>query len=123
MARKSGVRITFNFEQNLEAIRRFLTGNEAPHAFDDLIVHLFDTVIPNLERFPEMGVEFMRRLPLSLEGRTAQEDVSKRLGNAALREYIFQEYLILYAVRDDKIYLLALKHHRQLCFDLKSFWL
>jgi hypothetical protein len=30
---------------------------------------------------------------------------------------------VLYAVRGNQIDLLAIKHHRQLSFDLKRFWL
>lgn len=121
-AGKSKVRVTRNFEQNLEDIRRFLTESEAPQAFDGLLDHLFATVIPNLERFPAIGVDFMARQTLSLEGRTLHERLLTRLENAILREYIFGDYLVLYAVLTGKIYLLAIKHHRQLTFDLKGFW-
>lgn len=30
--------------------------------------------------------------------------------------------LLLYALTDDRIHLLAIKHHRQLSFDLKGLW-
>ena len=121
-ARKSKVRVTRNFEQNLEGIRQFLADNEASQAFDSLLDYLFTTVIPNLERFPAIGVDFMARQTLSLEGRALHERLIARLEDAALREYIFGDYLVLYAVVADKIYLLAIKHHRQLTFDLKGFW-
>ena len=119
---KSKVRVTRNFEQNLEDIRQFLTDSEAPQAFDVLLDHLFVTLIPNLERFPAIGVDFMARQTLSLEGRALHERLIALLEDAALREYIFGDYLVLYAVVADKIYLLAIKHHRQLTFDLKGFW-
>jgi hypothetical protein len=44
---------------------------EAAAGFDRLITHLFDDVIPNLERFPKMGRDFLAREPLSEEGRAA----------------------------------------------------
>ena len=39
-----------------------------------------------------------------------------------LREYISGDYLMLYAVRGDDLYLLSIKHQRQLSFDLKEHW-
>ena len=32
------------------------------------------------------------------------------------------DYVILYALVRDSAYLLTIKHHRQLSFDLASFW-
>lgn len=32
------------------------------------------------------------------------------------------DYLILHARRNKDVYLLAIKHHRQLSFDLPEFW-
>jgi hypothetical protein len=39
-----------------------------------------------------------------------------------LREFIADEYLILYVVRAKQIVFLSIRHHRQLSFDLKRFW-
>lgn len=39
-----------------------------------------------------------------------------------LREFIFDDYLILYLIRDPHVVLLSIKHHRQLSFDLNKFW-
>ena len=67
MAKKTVVKFTANFERNLEDIERFLTKQEAPQAFDGLLDELLETVIPNLEQFPEMGRPFMARQPRSVE--------------------------------------------------------
>ncbi len=49
--------------------------------------------------------------------------LKQRLGkNTSMREYISGDYLMLYAVRGDDLYLLSIKHHRQLSFDLKGHW-
>lgn len=123
MSRRRIVRITRNFDKNLAGIRRFLEEQEAPREFQSLLERLFETVIPNLERFPDMGVDFMARLPQSTEGLLRLETLKQRLGKkASLREYISEDYLILYALRGDNIYLLSIKHHRQLSFDLKEHW-
>jgi hypothetical protein len=51
------------------------------------------------------------------------ESLARRLGSeTGLREYISGDYLVLYAVRGDDVYLLSIKHHRQLSFDLKEHW-
>lgn len=122
MSRRT-VRITRNFDKNLADTRRFLEEQEAPREFQFLLEQLFDTVIPNLERFPEMGVDFLARAPQSTEGMMRLETLKQRLGkNTSLREYISGDYLVLYALRGDNIYLLSIKHHRQLSFDLKEHW-
>lgn len=121
--RRRTVRITRNFDKNLADIRRFLEEQEAPQEFQSLIEQLFETVIPNLERFPEMGVDFLAKAPLSTEGTMRLEALKRRLWkNTSLREYISSDYLVLYALRGDNIYLLPIKHHRQLSFDLKEHW-
>jgi hypothetical protein len=42
--------------------------------------------------------------------------------SAVVRELIVGDYLILYALRDPDVYLLAIKHHLQLSFDLQGHW-
>ena len=117
------VHITRNFDTNLADIRRFLEEQQAPLAFWSLIEKLFETVIPNLQRFPDMGVDFLAQAPLSTEGLMRLTTLKQRLGrNTSLREYISGDYLMLYAVRGDDLYLLSIKHHRQLSFDLKGHW-
>jgi len=39
-----------------------------------------------------------------------------------LREFVVDDYLLLYLLRGDRIIFLAIKHHRQLSFDLDQFW-
>jgi hypothetical protein len=121
--RRRTVRVTRNFDKNLADIRRFLDEQEAPREFQSLLEQLFETVIPNLERFPEMGVDFLAKVPQSTEGLMRLEKLKQCLGkNTSLREYISGDYLMLYALRGDNIYLLSIKHHRQLSFDLKEHW-
>ena len=121
--RPRSVRITRNFDTNLADIRRFLEEQQAPLAFWSLIEELFETVIPNLQRFPDMGMDFLAQAPLSTEGLMRLTTLKQRLGkNTRLREYISGDYLMLYAVRGDDLYLLSIKHHRQISFDLKGHW-
>jgi plasmid stabilization system protein ParE len=107
------VRLTANFERNLADIERFLAGAEAPQAYDALLDELLDTVIPNLERFPGIGRPFLANAARSVETTNALE---------ALRDYILDHYLVLYAQVGVNPYLLAIRHHRQLSFDFQSHW-
>ncbi len=127
MARKPVVRLTTNFERNLADIERFLTEAEAPQTYDALLDELLDTVIPNLERFPAIGRPFLAHAARSVETTNALEALRAKLSALtpdleALREYILGHYLVLYAKIDANLYLLAIKHHRQLSFDLQSHW-
>ena len=127
MGQKLVVKLTANFERNLEDIERFLTEAEAPQAFDDLLNELLGTVIPNLERFPDMGRQFLSRTPRSVETTKARDSLCAKLleltsDPAALRENILADYLLLYAQIGGVVYLLAIRHHRQLSFDFESNW-
>lgn len=123
MASASTVRLTANCESNLDSIRTFLEEQAATAAFLALLDDLFDRVLPNLERFPEIGIDFLARVPQSREGLARLSRLKERLGEQVrLRECIAGDYLILYAVRRSNLYLLAIKHHRQLSFDLKGHW-
>ncbi len=123
MGRRSTVRITENFQRNLDSIQVFLADHGATPAFERLLADLFETVIPNLESFPEIGFDFLGRVPQSKEGLLRLGRLQRRLGpSTVLRELIAGDYLILYALRDLDAYLLAIKHHFQLSFDLKGHW-
>jgi plasmid stabilization system protein ParE len=127
VTKKLTVKLTANFERNLEDIERFLTKAEAPQAYDALLDELLDTVIPNLERFPDMGRPFLARQTRSVETTNALETLRAKLSALttdpeALREYILADYLVLYAQIDGLLYLLAIRHHRQISFDFESHW-
>lgn len=127
MAKKSVVKFTANFERNLEEIERFLIEAEAPTAFDGLLDELLETVIPNLERFPNMGRPFLRQPVHSVEAANAVDTLTLKLAALTadpdgMREYMLKHYLLLYAVAGEAIYLLSIRHHRQLSFDFEGHW-
>lgn len=122
MAKLVAVKLTANFERNLTAIEQFLLEAEAFTAFDRLLDQLLETVIPHFERFPDMGRPFLERSALSVEGTSALEGLRKKLRQGVLREYLLADYLVLYARYDQSLYLLSIKHHRQLSFDFDSLW-
>ncbi|MBK8119763.1 MAG: type II toxin-antitoxin system RelE/ParE family toxin [Sulfuritalea sp.] len=127
MWQKPVVKLTTNFERNLEGIEFFLTEVQAPLAFDGLLDELLETVISNLGRFPEMGRPFMARQPRSVETTNALATLRTKLSaltpdTDALREYVLKDYLLLYAPIGGAIYLLAIRHQRQLSFDFEGHW-
>jgi ParE toxin of type II toxin-antitoxin system, parDE len=113
---------TQNFAENLDAIQTFL-GEEGRPAFGHLVDHLLDDVVPTLCRFPFSGRSFLAHPIRSLETRTAVRRLERALQrDDDLREFIFDDYLLLYLPRDTQVIFLAIKHHRQLSFDLSRFW-
>ena len=121
-----GVSFTANFERNLETIERFLLDAEAPLVFDTLLDRLMNTVIPNLERFPDIGRPFLDRPARSVEVRNGLDALQRKLTaigeGGVLCEYVLPDFLLLYTRFDATIYLLSIRHHRQLSFDFESLW-
>lgn len=122
MTKKIIVTLTANFECNLESIEAFFVEAEAQYAYDALLDDLLFTVIPNLERFPDMGRPFMNRPAKSIEVINAVTALQAKLRSGELREYLLPDYLVLYARYAETIYLLSIKHHRQLSFDFSGHW-
>jgi hypothetical protein len=122
MLDKVSVRLTRNFESNLEKIALFLDEAGAQRAFDHLLDELSDTLIPNLERFPALGRLFLDRPVCSVEMVKALDLLNKKLGESEVREYFFDDYLVLYARFDKVINLVSIKYHCQLSVDFQSIW-
>ena len=122
VSKTSAVKLTANFEANLVSIEAFWVEVDAPQSYDGLLDILLETVIPNLEQFPKMGRSFLSREIQSVESQGVVERLKTRIGRGEIREYLIDDYLILYALIGDVVYLLSIRHHRQLSFDLQGFW-
>ena len=118
----AAVKLTANFEANLAGIEQFWKEADAPLAYFKLIDEVLDTVIPNLERHPRMGRSLLTREIQSVEAKTIVERLKTRIGLGEIRETLTTDYLILYALIGDTVYLLSIKHHRQLSFNFDRFW-
>ena len=118
-----GVELTASFLERLDAIEAFLTEADAAFAFDKLLAELRATVIPNLARFPRIGRRYLDNPPQSAEA-LAQLATLPAGAASALREYLDGDYLMLYATMDGSatVYLLSIRHHRQLSFDFARLW-
>lgn len=121
------VELTASFLECLDAIEAFLVEAEADFAFDDLLAELRATVIPNLRRFPRIGRRYLAHPPQSAEALTQLAALPAGAPDA-LREYLHGDYLMLYAVVDaspeakSSVFLLSIRHHRQLSFDFARLW-
>lgn len=122
------VSLTAHFECCLRQIEAFLLETEAPKAFDALLDELTDTVIPNLERFPNMGRLFFARSAdsigtVSTLGQTSEQFAAFVGEGDEVREYVMSNYLVLYAKINTRLYLLSIRHFRQLSFNFPDHWI
>ena len=117
------VELTASFLERPDAIEAFLIEADAAFAFDDLLAELRATVIPNLARFPRIGRRYLDNPPQSAEA-LAQLATLPAGAASTLREYLHGDHLILYTAMDGiaTVYLLSIRHHRQLSFDFARLW-
>lgn len=115
------VELTASFQERLSAIEAFLTEAGAAFAFDQLLAELRATVIPNLRRFPRIGRRYLDEPPQSVEALAMLAALPAGAAQA-LREYLHGDYLMLYAAVEANatVYLLSIRHHRQLSFTFAA---
>jgi plasmid stabilization system protein ParE len=113
---------TQNFLSNLDAIETFLKP-EGKTAFRRLLDRLFDDIVPMLSRFPDSGRPLLHHPVRSREARTLVRKLRSLMSATDdIREFIVDDYLLLYLRRGRTLIFLAIKHHGQLSLDLRRFW-
>jgi hypothetical protein len=119
------IRFTENLAGNLRNVEAFWDENQFAQGFDRLVDELGDSVVPILKRHPRIGRNFLKRQTDSIETQTRLQKIDALLrtldtdtDRAEVREYVMTDYLLLYALVGEMIYLLAIKHHKQLSFDI-----
>jgi tagatose-1,6-bisphosphate aldolase non-catalytic subunit AgaZ/GatZ len=119
---RTAVRFTANFESNLAHIKAYWSDKQFPAGFDRLIAELQNTTIPILETHPRLGRPFFERQAQTLQAKQKMQAITSQLArlaaNAELREYVMTDYTALYALVADTLYLLAIKHHKLLAFEV-----
>lgn len=111
-----------NFTSNLDEIRAFME-SKGSLTFERIMDRLFDDIIPLLCRFPRSGRRFLSFEPGSLEAETFLRRLRKLLKKGdELREFVVDEFILLYLIRKKHVVFLAIKHHRQLSFDFRQLW-
>ena len=122
MAGKASLLFTDNFARNLDTIASFLSV-EGRAAFQRLLDRLFEDICPQLARFPKSGRLFLEHQVGSTEAQALFVTLQEKLrAGDELREFVVDAFLVLYLIRGNRIYFLAIKHHRQLSYDLLRFW-
>lgn len=117
MAVPHRVEVTTYFLRGLAQIEDFLDANEATDAYDQLLVELIETVIPNLESFPQLGPLIHGCAGQSIEVHSALHLLERQLGRLArhteVREYVMKDSQVLYARSRGVVHLLSIRHQRQ----------
>jgi ParE toxin of type II toxin-antitoxin system, parDE len=116
------VRITENFVANLQAMEAYYAQHAIDYALDRAVAAVFDSLVPNLERFPDMGRPFLERCARSAAGIKLRDELLGEYRRYTMREYLLERHAVLYAVRDETVYLLAIKDFRQLSYDFGRLW-
>lgn len=105
--------VTKNYAANLESIGLFLEPEGKP-AFRRLIDRLFDDIVPTLCCFPQSGRPFLAHAVRSLEAQALVNRLKALLNKSDdLREFVVDDYIILYLIRGKRLIFLAIKHHRR----------
>lgn len=117
------VELTASFLERLASIEAFLREADAPLAYDALLATLRDTVIPNLRCFPRIGRRYLDQPPQSAEAIALLGQLPAGAVDG-LRVLGSGDYLILYTEDASRatVYLLSIRHHRQLSFDFARLW-
>ncbi|HEX7387981.1 MAG TPA: type II toxin-antitoxin system RelE/ParE family toxin [Castellaniella sp.] len=120
------IEATDNYRSNLRQLEDFCRRNGTLVQHRDMLAGIKMTVAPNLRRFPALGRFFLQREPYSIEALNGLDRLMAQLAlhpkGTEIREYVLAEHVILYATTANTVYLLAIKHHKQLSFDFLSFW-
>ena len=119
------IRATANFEANLDSIDAYWDACQFPAGYGQLLTELANTALVHLQNHPRMGRNFMNRQSQSVEALARAQKLDALLSTVGtntevmeIREYVMTDYLLLYALAGNVIHLLAVKHHKQLSFDI-----
>jgi hypothetical protein len=117
---KARIALAASFERNLEAMRLFLEQNGAPpSAYDEVVNAIVQRLFPLLEDHPRAGRDSLLNSPPTESGQLLQRRVLAKLkGRRELREFVLDHLLVLYVIEGNVVTLLAVRHHRQLGFEL-----
>lgn len=126
MQSKVKVKVAANFKSNLSEIESFYRRREEIDLFDLFLDELSGTIIPHLERFPSIGRAFSDHALQSAEAASRVDQLIQKLSKFGepleIREYISRSHVILYALAPKHIYLLSVRHQRQVSFDFDAMW-
>ncbi|WP_277187235.1 type II toxin-antitoxin system RelE/ParE family toxin [Caballeronia sp. BR00000012568055] len=96
------------FEARLVDIERYWHRVGHPESFDRLSALIDDKLVPLLARFPAIGRHFLSLV----------DEMLGPMDRAALREVVFDDYVVLYRFTEETVELLTLRHTKETLFKL-----
>ena len=123
-AKRVEVRAAANFLANLEDLGEFLLRVDpeaAPQLHRRLKAEIAAEMLDLLENHPGIGrpARFLKARSIQGRERSARAaKVAHSLSLKELREYVLKDHLVLYACSDTAVILLAVRHQRQLEYQL-----
>lgn len=116
-----GVVLGAAYESRADEASAYLVEAGAVEAAQELLDQAYDALPQRLAQLPRIGRELVPHNPEAAEVLAVWAVVRKLLGDdIELREYLLEDYLVLYAVHQDFIHLLTLQHHRQSGFNFSE---
>ena len=122
-AKRVEIRAAANFLANLEEVGEFLLRvdpESAPKLHQRLKAQIAE-MLDLLEKHPGIGRPARFLNARSIQGRERSvraAELAQSLRLRQLREYVLKDHLILYACSDTAVVLLAVRHQRQLEYQL-----
>jgi len=111
------------YECALDEAVDYLLGVGAQTAAQQLLDEAYDVLPQRLAQLPHIGRAFVAQHPEAADVRSVWAAVCELLGqDIELREYVFGDYLVLYAIQGNTLHLLTLRHHRQSGFHFDETW-
>lgn len=107
--------ITRGFEGDLARIQDFLEGVGAAGRVDAFLEDLERQVIPLLKRTPHLGAP-LRTDALPPEGQLLFARLRPRLKGREARTLVRSDFVLLYVVGDDGVWLVSVRHQREAGF-------
>ncbi|WP_050454083.1 type II toxin-antitoxin system RelE/ParE family toxin [Candidatus Burkholderia verschuerenii] len=122
--RRVKIRISGEFDARLTEIERYLNRVERPESFRQLVKAIREKVAPMLKRFPAIGRRVFNTKPDTVDALLAMEELMgmARNNGDTLREYLFDDYVLLYWLSEDAITFLSIRHTREVSFEFHDLW-
>ncbi len=119
------IKVTNNFEHNLESIRCYFHQHHQTEKFENLLDTLFGKIIPNLQSHPMIGFDFLAQTVNTVEELRQINIIKAKLAkNTSIRQYNDKDHIVLYALtttaKSNEVSLLSIKHQQQMVFDLRG---
>lgn len=100
----------------MREISRFVLKQEAVQTYDRLLDDLEHVIYPNLRAFPHIGKPYLEGPVQSTEALMATAKLPRNAAHT-LRQYVHDDFVILYTVLPDSIHLISIRHHRESTFN------